>query len=192
MHPSAKTGLAGTALVLALALTGCGAAATTNAAPAATSHTAGTNPQDVAPGRYPNPITNTSTRPGLSVTNAIVENNVQPGTQTPVNDHLELQARNDTAKPMSGLQIFYTLTDTATGAKESYSRDLTGLTIAPHTTSTIHFDNGTRPGHYGINTNGMYYKSTDKIDFTIELSAPGYKPVNLTVSKAAGGAEKKD
>lgn len=186
----AAAALAGTVLA------GCSAAGTgTAGAPAATSGGNGVrsnDPQDVAPGRYPDRITNTSTQPGLTITTALVENNVDPVTTKPVNDHLELTVRNGAATAMSGFEIFYTVTDTTTKQQESYDKVLTGFTLAAGETKTINLDNQAGPGHYGINANGLYYKSTNALDFSVKLSAQGFAPQTQAVSKAAGGAEKKD
>lgn len=184
------------ALLTVLAVTGCSAAATpppnTSASAQAGASMAGNDPQDIAPGKYPNKITNTSTAPGLDIISAIVENNVAPGTNTPVSDHIELQIKNTSSTDMTGFQMFYTVTDTVTGATKSYFKDLTGYTLAKGATATLNFDNGTGTGHFGLNTNGIYFKSTNKLDFHIELSATDHKPATIDVSKAAGGAEKKD
>ncbi|MDQ6739620.1 MAG: hypothetical protein M3021_04425 [Actinomycetota bacterium] len=192
-----KKTLATATLLTVLAVTGCSAAnntpaANTSAPSQAAGTTASNDPQDIAPGKYPNKITNSSTTPGLDIVSAIVENNVAPGTNTPVSDHIELQIKNTGTTDMTGFQMFYTVTDTVTGATESYFKDLTGYTLAKGATATLNFDNSTGPGHFGLNTNGIYYKSTNKLDFHIELSATNHKPATIDVSKAAGGAEKKD
>ena len=186
-----------TAVALALAgaaLAGCSTGPGTTGAPGVTSGGTGaySDPQDIAPGKYPDRISNTSTQPGLTIANAMVENNVDPVSQQPVTDHLEVAVHNSTGTPMSGFEVFYTVTDTVTKQQESYDKILTGFTLGAGETKTVNLDNQPGPGHYGINTNGLYYKSTNALTFSVKISAQGFAPQTQTLSKSAGGAEKKD
>lgn len=150
------------------------------------------NPQDLVAGQYPNEIKNTATAAGFTIKNAAVENNTDPVTGAVVSDHLEVTLVNTTSKPLTNFEIYYTMTDTKTQQKESYYKKLTGFTLAANATSTIHFDNKTGEGHFSANMNSLYYKSTNAIDFAVEVSTPGYATQNINVTKAAGGAETKD
>ncbi|MDQ6754851.1 MAG: hypothetical protein M3017_16000 [Actinomycetota bacterium] len=51
--------------------------------------------------------------------------------------------------------------------------------------------NGTGNAHFGVNTDGIFYKSPNKPDFRIELSADGHNRATIDGSKAVGGADKK-
>ncbi len=150
------------------------------------------SPQDVAPGLYPNEIKNNSTAVGFTIKNIAVENNTDPISGKVVSDHLELTLVNTTAKPLTGFEVYYTMTDAKTQQKEGYYKQLTGFTLAPNATSTIHFDNQTGDGHFSANKSSLYYKSSDAIDFAVQVSAPGYVVQNIQATKAAGGAETKD
>lgn len=160
---------------------------------ASTAQTAtSSNPQDVVPGTYPNEIKNTATTAGLSIKSGAVENNTDPTTGKVVSDHLELTLMNATAKPMTDFEVYYTMTDTKTQQQEAYYKKLTGYTLAANTTATIHFDNKTGDGHFTTNKASIYYKSTNAIDFAIEVSTPEYAIQKIQLTKAAGGAETKD
>ena len=50
----------------------------------------------------------------------LVENNVDPATHRGAPDHLEIQVLNDGAANLSGLTVYYTITDADSGATESY------------------------------------------------------------------------
>ncbi len=150
------------------------------------------NPQDLVAGLYPNNIKNTATAVGFTIKSAAVENNTDPVTGAVVSDHLEVTLVNTTSKPLTNFEIYYTMTDTKTQQKEGYYKKLTGFTLAANATYTIHFDNKTGEGHFSANKNSLYYKSTNAIDFAVEVSTPGYAAQNINVTKAAGGAETKD
>lgn len=149
---------------------------------------ASSSPEDIVPGLYPNPIVNTATTRGLKITSVMVENNVDTG-GTPVSDHLQLTLQNLTRKTLSNLEAYYTVTDIANGKKEGYYKQLTGFTLLPNGSGTIHFDGQTEVGHYGVNMHGIYGTATDKLAFSVEVSAPGYAPVHTTAVKAPGGTE---
>jgi hypothetical protein len=150
------------------------------------------NPQDLVAGLYPNEIKNTATAVGFTIKSAAVENNTDTVTGKVVSDHLEVTLVNTTAKPLTDFEIYYTMTDTKTQQKEGYYKKLTGFTLAAHATATIHCDNKTGDGHFSANKSSLYYTSTNAIDFNVEISTTGYAPQNITVTKAAGGAETKD
>lgn len=139
-----------------------------------------------------NPIHNPSTNPGLSITDAIAENNVDPQTKAPVGDRLQFTIHNSSQQPLSSLQVYYTMKDKSTGKTESYFQQLTGLTLAPHSSQTVYFDNGTGPGHYPENKYSLYRSSTNQVDFSIEASASGLAPATATAVKSPGSGEKLD
>lgn len=178
------------ASVMALAgTTGC-ASSTGTAAPAASTAAASTSgavlPVDT------NPIANSSTTAGLSITYAAVEDNVDPDTQKALSDQLELTIDNATSSEATGLEVFYTMTDVTTGQTESYYQDLGSLTIPAKSSTTIYFDGGTGVGHYPENKYSIYRSSSNQVDFTIEVSAAGLKPVTTTATKGVGTGEVAD
>ncbi len=160
--------------------------ATTTSAVATAPTTA--TPQDIVPGLYPNPIKNTATASGIKISSVMVENNTDAAGNA-VSDHLQVTLQNLTGKTLSNLEAYYTITDTATGKKEGYYKQLTGFTLAPHATGTVHFDGQSGYGHYATNMHGIYGTTTDQLKFTIEVSASGYASVSASATKAPGGAE---
>jgi hypothetical protein len=136
-----------------------------------------------------NPISNTSTAPGLAVTAVAAENNTDPATGAAISDRLQVTIQNSTGKPVTNLEVYYTMKDATTGAAESYYQPLTGLTIAPNSSTTVNFDNGTGPGHYPENKFSIYRSSANRVDFTVEVSAPGLKVATGTGSKGPGTGE---
>lgn len=146
------------------------------------------SPQDIVPGLYPNPIKNTATTPGISVLSYMVENNTDASGK-PVSDHLQFTLKNLTDKTLSNPDVYYTILDSANGKKEGYYKQLTGFSLASHGTGVIHFDGQSGYGHFSVNMHGIYGTATDQLKFVVEISIPGYAPVNFTAIKAPGGAE---
>lgn len=136
-----------------------------------------------------NPIFNTSTTPGLTITKVLVENNVDPGTGKAVDDHLEVAVKNTTAKPLTGLEIYYLIKDPKTKDQEGYHAAIPGVMIDPGATEVVNFDPTGQPGHIPVNKYSLYY--TDKNELTVDVtaSASGVGPATFTVKKDAGGAE---
>jgi hypothetical protein len=139
-----------------------------------------------------NPIQNNATAPGLAITSAMVENNVDPATNKPIPDCLQIEVKNSSDQTMSNLEIYYSMTDSKTGASEGYYQKLNGLSLAPGQTSTIFFDNGTSPDHYPENKYSIYRTSQNEVRFSIELSAPGFKPAASQAVKEPGTEEQSD
>jgi len=63
------------------------------------------------------------------------------------------------------------------------------LQLAAGETKTIYFDNQTSAGHYPENKYSLYRSSQNEVDFSIQVSAPGFKPATATAKKAAGTGE---
>ena len=139
-----------------------------------------------------NPITATGTAPGLTITKAKAEDNTDPQTNAAVPDRLQFTLSNSTRAPISAVEVYYTMTDSATGQTESYYRKLDGLTLAPDTSATVYFDNGTGPGHYPENKYSLYRTSTNEVKISVEAAAPGLAPATATATKAKGTGEKID
>lgn len=149
------------------------------------------DPQDIVPGTYPNKISNTATATGLSVVSGFVENNVDAQGKV-TNDHLELLIKNTSAKDMSNFEVYYTVTDLLTNKTEGYYKQLTGLVLKSGESKSIHFDGKTIAGHFGVNKNGIYFTSQNKLQFDIQVSAPAFQIAHIQLRKDAGGAELKD
>ncbi|MEZ5079374.1 MAG: hypothetical protein R2878_01665 [Thermoleophilia bacterium] len=154
-------------------------------AAAATSPAAGARVLPVAK----NPIVNTSSAPGLEIAKVLVENNVSAQTGKTVSDHLEVSLKNTTTKPLSGLELYYTISDPQTGASEGYFTRLTGLVIDPGATKTVNFDDTAGADHYPVNKYSLYYTDKNALVVDVTASAPGLKVATFTVKKDAGGAE---
>ena len=136
-----------------------------------------------------NPISNSSTAAGLTITKVLVENNVSAETGKAVDDHLEIALKNTNTKPLGKIAIFYTITDKATGTTEGYYTKLNGLTIEPGKTRIIHFDTTGKTDHYPVNKYSLYYTDKNKLRIDVTVSSPTVKVATFTVNKDAGGAE---
>ena len=134
----------------------------------------------------------TGTKPGLTLTDAKAENNVDPQSKAAVPDRLQFTLTNTTTTPMTGLDVYYTMKDTKTGQAESYYQKLGGLTLTPGQKETIYFDNGSGPGHYPENKYSLYRNSTNEVTITILADAAGYATATGTAIKAPGTGEKLD
>jgi len=188
-------------LLAAAALTGCASTASTTSgttppASSAAAATAGATGGSAAPGTVlpatNDPIVNTATDPTLQITYAAVEDNVDPTTKKAITDRLEVTLKNTGTQPLTGLEVYYQMTDVTTKATEGYYQKLDGLTIPAGQEQTIYFDNETGPGHYPENTFSIYRSSTNQVDFTIDVSATGAKIATGTATKAVGTGEKSD
>lgn len=149
------------------------------------------DPQDIVAGLYPNPIQNTATTQGFKISSLMVENNTDTA-GNPVSDHLQLTLQNLTNQDLSNFEVYYTITDIATNKKEGYYKKLGNYTLKAGATQTINFDNKQAEGHFTVNTHSLYFTSTNKLQFTVMVSTPGYKVETASAKKAAGGAETKD
>ncbi len=137
-----------------------------------------------------NPIVNNSTKPALQITYSAAENNVDPITKNPIGDQLELTLKNTGLTPMSGIEVYYQMTDIVTNAKEGYYQKLSGLVIPASQEATVYFDNKSQPGHYPENQFSLYRNSQNEVDFKIWVSAPGSKIAEATAIKSKGTGEK--
>jgi len=149
------------------------------------------DPQDIVPGTYPNKIKNTATASGLSIVSGLVENNVDAQGKI-TDDHLELLLKNTSAKDMSNFEVYYTIADLTTGKSEGYYKKLTGLVLKGGESKSVHFDGKNEVDHFGVNKDGLYFTSKNKLQFDIQVSTPGFQVAHLQIFKDAGGAELKD
>jgi hypothetical protein len=174
--------LAGLALG-ALLLTGCVGQKTS---------TTGTTKTNTVLPVASNPIKTDGTQEGLKITSAMVEDNVDPVTKKAIADRLQVTLENGAATAISDLEIFYTMTDAKTKKSEGYYQKLSGITLEPGKTATVYFDNKTQAGHYPENKYSIYRSSKNQVDFSIMVSAPGYKPATSVAKKSIGTGETVD
>ena len=201
----AAIGAAG--LLTALTATGCSSAASSSptaaaatssasapaaSAPADSAAAASGAPSGVVLPVASNPIVNTATASMLAITYAAVEDNVDPATGKAIDDRLQLTLKNSGSTSLTGIEVYYEMTDVVTGAKEGYYQKLDGLSIPAGQDATVYFDNTTDPGHYPENQFSIYRSSTNEVDFAIQASAPGAKIATATAVKATGTGEKVD
>ena len=182
--------------VAALTLSACGggsssssgASAKANSAP--TIRAAGTSGTATVLPVKSDPIQNTSTAQLMRIQSMLVENNVDPTTKQAVNDHLELVLQNTGSTPLSGFEVYYTVTDKKTKATEGYYQKLpASFSIPAGGTRTVHFDNAHTPDHFPVNKYGLYYLSPNALTVKAEVSATGAAVQTATVDKSAGTGE---
>lgn len=179
------------AAAAAAALAGCSGTGAASTPPVASSSSASSpgNTTDAVLPVDKNPIVNTSTAPGLSITYAAVEDNTDPDTGAPIDDRLQLALKNDTAADLTHIEVYYTMLDATTKATENYYADLGDLTLPAGQQTTIYFDNTGEKGHYPENKFSLYRSSKNEVQFTIEVSADGVKPAEAAAIKAPGTGE---
>lgn len=182
--PLAAIGLA--TLALGACGSGSNSATTGTGAPAAGAPSASSTRVLPVP---KNPISNTATAPGLTITKALVENNVSPDTGKGIPDHLEITLKNTTAKPLDQIGVYYKITDPAKKVSEGYFTKLDQITIAAGASQVVNFDETAGKGHFPVNKYSLYYTDKNALVVDITASAPNVKPATFTVKKDSGGAE---
>ncbi|MEP7223806.1 MAG: hypothetical protein ABI783_02455 [Actinomycetota bacterium] len=181
-------------LTAAALASGCGGGGTSSASspPTTKSTSTATTPSAGTERVLPvaqNPISNTSTAPGLTITKALVENNVSSDTGKAVADHLEIALENTSTKRMDQIGIYYKITDKAMGVSEGYYTALDGFTIEPGATRVVHFDSTGTTDHFPVNKYSLYYTDTNALVVDVMASSPNVKLATFTVKKDAGNAE---
>jgi len=136
-----------------------------------------------------NPIMNTSSIVGFKIIKVLVQDNTDPKSGVAVSDRLAIRIRNTTAKTINSFEIFYTMVDQVTKRSESYYQKLTNFSIPANSMGYLDFDNSKGIGHFPENKYSIYRNSKNKVTFTIELSATGFKPMYATAVKAKGTTE---
>jgi hypothetical protein len=121
----------------------------------------------------------------------LVENNVDPATNTDATDHLEIQVLNDGTADLAGLTVYYTMTDADSGAIESYVYH-PAVVVPAGGDARIHVDEGTAPDHLRANPNSIYLTSLAGKHVTVSVQAEGFAAVQGSVEKDPGGAETAD
>ncbi|OOY27786.1 hypothetical protein BMI90_11300 [Thioclava sp. L04-15] len=146
---------------------------------------------DTAPVMAPSPITAAGTAAPFHIGELLVENNVDPATHTDAPDHLEIELINDSAKPLSGFTLYYTITDADSGAQEAYILH-PDVSVPANGSAQIHVDDSGKAGHLRANPNSIYATAQSAKDVTVSLQLPGSVAVTQSVKKDAGGAEQAD
>ncbi|WP_296667173.1 hypothetical protein [Demequina sp.] len=178
-------------LATALALTACTSPTST---PSSTSVTSASPTSSRGGHVLPvdaNPIVNPATAAGLDVTDVLLEDNTDPSGAA-ISDRLQFTVRNTSGAPLSGLEAFYTMTDTTTGASESYFLAMPDLTVPAGGETTVYVDGESGAGHYPENIYSVYRTSLNQVDVTVEVSATGVAPATGLGSKSAGAGEQAD
>lgn len=140
----------------------------------------------------PNPIDMTGAPAPFTISELLVENNVEPGTSKATSDHLEIAVKNSGTTPLTGFSIYYTFTDKDTGKVDSVYRKLDGFSVPAGGEARIQFDDGTVAGHFRANPNSIYITSQAAKVVDVMLKLDGFAPVSAQVNKDKGGAEKAD
>ncbi len=148
--------------------------------------------QDQNPVFTENPIKNDSVAEGFKITDALVENNLDPTTNKATNDHLEVIVKNIASKDLSDFEFYYTVVDPATNKTEGYYKKLTGFILKSGETKSIHFDDIKAVDHFRDNPNSIYHTTSAAKVFNLVLSTPGYKIETVKINKDPGGDEKAD
>ena len=168
-----------------------GTAESAASAPAGTSSPAADTAGTVLPVDA-NPIVNSATDQSLQVTYAAVEDNVDPATGQPIDDTLELTLTNTGSVPLTGLEVYYEMTDVTTGAMEGYYQALDGVTIPAGQETTVFFDNQSGVGHYPDNKFSLYRTSTNEVDFAVQVSANEAAIATAAAIKSVNTGEQAD
>jgi len=137
-----------------------------------------------------NPITNAASASGLKISSVLVENNVDPATKKTTDDHLEIALENNSGTDLSGVEVYYTFTDSKDKTSESYYTKLPASFSIPAGGSRIaHFDNTGATDHFPVNKYSLYSTSKNALDVTVVVSATDVAVQSANVKKDAGGAE---
>ena len=143
---------------------------------------------DQNPAMADNPIQESSTTAGFTISGLLVENNVDAdGADAP--DHLEFKVNNTGTADLTNFDIYTTITDQTTGDVQGYYRTLPGFTVKPGETKDIHFDNTGQPDHFSVNPNSAFYTDQNGLTLDVMLHAAGFAPQTGSISKDPGGAE---
>jgi hypothetical protein len=138
------------------------------------------------------PIVATGTAPTFSIKEALVENNYDYAAKKDATDHLELLLANSGSADLTGLTLYYTITDADSGAVEAYIRPLIGFVVPAGGEARVHLDDGSLPGHFRANPNGIYTSSQSAKTFQVTLKADRMAAVTVVIAKDKGGTEAAD
>lgn len=135
-----------------------------------------------------NPIQESSTAVGFTISGLLVENNVDAdGADAP--DHLEFKVSNTGTADLTNFDIYTTITDPTTGNVQGYYRTLPGFIVKPGETKDIHFDNSGQPDHFSVNPNSAFYTDPNGLTLNVTLHTAGFAQQTGSVDKDPAGAE---
>ena len=140
----------------------------------------------------PNPMAMDGPAAPFTITEALVENNVDPVLKVTADDHLEVAISNSGATDLTGFSIYYAITDVDSGVVEGTFQTLDGFVVPAGSETRIHLDAGTTPGHFRTNPNSIYVTSQAAKTVTVVVQAAGFAPVSVDIAKDAGGPELAD
>ena len=139
-----------------------------------------------------NPIANTSTSKVMTITNLIVENNVDSAGKA-ASDHLEFTIANSGTTPLAGIEVYYRFDDKTAGLSEGYYTKLpTTFEIPAGGKRTVHFDDTGASDHFPVNKFSLYATSKNALSVSVTIGATDAASASATVQKDAGGAEAAD
>ena len=147
---------------------------------------------DADPAFMANQLDMTGAPATFAIKEALVENNYDYAAKKDATDHLELLVTNSGAAPLTGLSMYYSITDAETGKVEGTFRTLVGFTVPAGGEARIHFDDGAVAGHFRANAYSIYITSQAANTITVVLKADGFAPVSVDIAKDKGGAEAAD
>ena len=147
---------------------------------------------DADPAFMANPLDMTGAPATFAIKEALVENNYDYAAKKDATDHLELLVTNPGSAPLTGLSIYYGITDADTGKVEGTFRKLDGFSVPAGSEARIHFDDAALAGHFRANPNSIYITSQAAKTVAVVLKADGFAPVSVDVAKDKGGAEAAD
>ena len=143
---------------------------------------------DKNPTMADNPIQESSTTEGFTISGLLVENN-EDANGVGVPDHLEFKVTNTGPTDLTNFDIYYTITDKDTGDVQGYYRTLPGFTVKPGATKDIHFDNTGQPDHFTVNPNSAFYTDPNGLTVAVTMHTSGLAPQTGSVDKDPAGAE---
>ena len=129
---------------------------------------------------------------GFVIKDTLVENNYDEAAKKDAPDHLEIVLQNPGNTEITDFTAYYTIKDLKTGGEQSYELTLTGFSLQPNETRSVHIDTEQNSEHYRANPNSLYYKSMNQLEVNVTVSAKGYQSQTSSVNKDEGGAEVAD
>lgn len=141
---------------------------------------------DPEPMAVADPIVAAGTGKGFEIVSAKAEDNYDPAARKDAPDHLELELRSLAPADLTGFELYYTITDSKTGAKESYYRKLDGLVLPKGGSLPLHVDVSGASGHFRANSNSALYRTPNAKLVTVKLAVAGFAPERTELNKDEG------
>ena len=144
---------------------------------------------DSEPTALADPIKTSAAAKGFEIVSAKVEDNYDPAARKDAPDHLELELANLAPADLADFELYYTVTDSKTGTKESYYRKLDGLVLPKGASLPLHIDVSGAPGHFRANPNSALYRTPNAKVVAVELAVAGFAPARIELRKDEGMEE---